>query len=75
MTTSAYRRDRVTPRVAARRLWAGGAATATIAALIAVVGISLCRGVFGVPVPVPTYSGGISEVACLLLAAGAVLAD
>jgi Family of unknown function (DUF6069) len=73
VTTSTYRRDRTTPRVVAGRLWAGGAATAIVAALIVVVGISLCRGVFGVPVPVPTYSGGVSEVAYVLLAAGAAV--
>lgn len=73
MTTSAYRRDRPGPRVSASRLWAGGAATAVVAALIMLVGIVLCRGVFGVPVPVPTYTGGISEVAYVLLAAGAAV--
>ena len=39
--------------VAAGRLWAGGAATAVVAALIAVVGILLARGVFDVPVLAP----------------------
>jgi hypothetical protein len=35
------------------KLWSGGAATAVVAALTAVVGILLARGVFGVPVLAP----------------------
>ena len=37
------------PAVNAGRLWAGGLATALVAALIAVVGILAARGLFGVP--------------------------
>lgn len=43
--------------VAGGRLWAGGAATAVVAALIAVVGILIARGVFGVPVLAPEGEG------------------
>jgi hypothetical protein len=43
--------------IVASRLWAGGAATAIIAALIAVVGILLARGVFDVPVLAPEGEG------------------
>lgn len=43
--------------VAAGRLWAGGAATAVVAALIAIVGIMLARGVFDVPVLAPEGEG------------------
>jgi hypothetical protein len=43
--------------IAAGRLWAGGAATAVVAALIALVGILLARGVFGVPVLAPKGEG------------------
>jgi Family of unknown function (DUF6069) len=39
------------------RLWAGGLATAVVAALIAVVGILLCRGVLNVPVLAPQGEG------------------
>lgn len=39
------------------RLWAGGAATAVVAALIALVGILLARGVFDVPVLAPEGEG------------------
>jgi hypothetical protein len=38
------------PSVDAKRLWAGGAATALVAALIAVAGIVIARGLFDVPV-------------------------
>ena len=41
----------------AGRLWAGGAATAVVAALIAVVGILLARGVFDVPILAPEGEG------------------
>ncbi|WP_329000146.1 DUF6069 family protein [Kribbella sp. NBC_00709] len=43
--------------VAGGRLWAGGAATAVVAALIALVGILLARGVFDVPVLAPEGEG------------------
>ncbi|WP_406053990.1 DUF6069 family protein [Kribbella sp. NBC_00889] len=43
--------------VAAGRLWAGGAATAVVAALIAIVGILLARGVFDVAVLAPEGEG------------------
>ena len=43
--------------VAAGRLWAGGAATAVVAGLIALVGILLARGVFDVPVLAPQGEG------------------
>jgi hypothetical protein len=40
-----------------RRLWAGGLATAVVAALIAVAGILLARGLFDVPVLAPEGEG------------------
>ncbi|MEV0803742.1 DUF6069 family protein [Kribbella sp. NPDC050281] len=43
--------------VAAGRLWAGGGATAVVAALIAIVGILLARGVFDVAVLAPEGEG------------------
>jgi Family of unknown function (DUF6069) len=46
-----------TPTVDARRLWAGGVATALVAALVAIVGILLARGVFDVPVLAPEGEG------------------
>jgi hypothetical protein len=79
MTTSAYGRDqgrggnRAVTRINAGRLWAGGAATLVVAALIVVVGITLCRGILAIPVPVPTVTGGMSDVVYVLLAAGAAV--
>jgi hypothetical protein len=43
--------------VDARRLWFGGLATALVAALIALVGIVVARGVFGVPILAPKGGG------------------
>lgn len=45
------------PSVDARRLWAGGVATALVAALIAVVGIAIARGLFDIPVLAPEDEG------------------
>ncbi|MFD3402341.1 DUF6069 family protein [Kribbella sp. NPDC058693] len=45
------------PPIAAARLWSAGAATAVVAALIAVVGILLARGVFDIPVLAPEGEG------------------
>src|SRR5271165_4498561 len=39
--------------VDARQLWSGGAATAVVAALIALAGILVCRWLFGIPVLAP----------------------
>ena len=68
------------PRVNAGRLWVGGLATAIVAALVAVVGILLARGVFDVPVLAPQGDGawgdadtwtyaGLAAVAALLATA------
>jgi Family of unknown function (DUF6069) len=38
-------------------LWAGGAATAVVAALIALVGILVCRWLFGIPILAPLRDG------------------
>jgi hypothetical protein len=79
MTTSSYGQDqgrggnRAVTRVNAGRLWAGGVATLVVVALVVVVGISLCRGILAIPVPVPTFTGGMSDVTYVLLACGAVL--
>lgn len=45
------------PSVDARRLWAGGVATALVAALIAVAGIAIARGLFDIPVLAPEDQG------------------
>jgi hypothetical protein len=45
------------PRLDARPLWAGGVATAVVAALIALVGILVCRWLFNVPILSPRGEG------------------
>ena len=62
--------------VNAGRLWAGGVATAVVAALIAIVGILIARGIFDIPVLVPKKSGtwgDASTVTYALVAFGAGL--
>jgi Family of unknown function (DUF6069) len=44
--------------VDAGRMWAGGAATAVVAALVAFVGALIIRGVFGVPIIAPGNTPG-----------------
>jgi Family of unknown function (DUF6069) len=60
--------------VDAARLWTGGAATALIAALIAVVGVLIASGLFDVSVLGPTGDGSWGEVSMLWLAVMAALA-
>jgi lysylphosphatidylglycerol synthetase-like protein (DUF2156 family) len=45
------------PGIAPGRLWAGGVATAIVAALLAVVGLLIARGLFGVVVLAPKGDG------------------
>jgi hypothetical protein len=56
------------------RLWSGGVATAVVAALVAVVGILLARGVLGVPVLAPKGEGvwGNANTMTYALVSGAV---
>jgi Family of unknown function (DUF6069) len=59
--------------VDARQLWSGGAATAVVAALIALVGILVCRWLFGIPVLAPRQDGawGDASTARYAIAAAA----
>ena len=43
--------------VDARQLWSGGAATAVVAALIALAGILVCRWLFDIPILAPRRDG------------------
>jgi hypothetical protein len=64
-------------QVNANRLWTGGVATSVVAALVAVVGVLIARGLLEVPVLAPTEEGvlGNANTARLaLVAAGAALA-
>ena len=62
------------PVLNAGRLWAGGAATALVAALIAVVGILFGRGVFGVEVLAPKGDGVWGDASTGWYALGAAIA-
>jgi len=60
MTVPMPRQDPVpepTRKVDARALWSGGVATAVVAALIALVGILVCRWLFKVPILSPRREG------------------
>jgi hypothetical protein len=65
MTTPMYRPEEPPPkrrsspgrRVDARQLWSGGAATAVVAALIALAGILVCRWLFNIPILAPRRDG------------------
>lgn len=62
------------PVLNAGRLWAGGAATAVVAALIAIAGILIGRGIFDVGVLAPKGSGTWGDASTGWYAAGAGLA-
>src|SRR5918993_1539638 len=49
------------PKVDAGRLWTGGVATAAVAALVAVVGVLIARGLFDVPLLAPTGEGALGD--------------
>jgi hypothetical protein len=64
-----------TPRsIDAGTLWAGGAAAAFVAALVVVVGILVCRGIFDVPVLAPQGEGVWGDADTAKYAGGAALA-
>jgi Family of unknown function (DUF6069) len=60
--------------VDAKTLWSGGAATAVVAALIALVGILICRWLFNVPILAPRQDGAWGDVATAEYAAAAAAA-
>jgi uncharacterized protein DUF6069 len=65
-----------TRKVDARALWSGGVATAVVAALIALVGILVCRWLFNVPILSPRREGAwgnASTVGYVFAAAGCAL--
>jgi hypothetical protein len=63
------------PVVNSGRLWSGGLATALVAALIAVVGILLTRGLFDVPILAPKGDGVWGGANTFWYAAGAAIAS
>lgn len=66
------------PRLEVGRLWAGGAATAVVAALIALVGVLIVRAVLRIALYSPAETGTFGDsrtvVLCLACAAAAVAA-
>ncbi|GID43960.1 hypothetical protein Aca07nite_12350 [Actinoplanes capillaceus] len=65
---------RPSPTVNAGKLWAGGAATAAVAALIAIAGVLLGRGLFNVDVLAPKGQGVWGDASTGWYALGAALA-
>jgi Family of unknown function (DUF6069) len=65
------------PMVDARQLWAGGAATAIVAALITIVGVLASRWLLHIPILSPKQDGAYGDAHTtdlVILAAGAALA-
>lgn len=62
------------PAPNAGRLWSGGLAAALVAALIAVAGIVIARGVFDIPVLAPESDGTWGSASTVWYAVGAALA-
>jgi hypothetical protein len=62
------------PEVDARQLWSGGVATAVVAALVATVGILLCRWVFNIPILAPRRDGAWGDASTGLYALSAAAA-
>ena len=60
--------------VDARVLWSGGAATALVVALIALVGVIVFRGVFGIPILAPEGDGLWGDVSTTWLMVAAAVA-
>jgi hypothetical protein len=75
MVTNTQLQQRPGPAVDARGLWTGGVATSVVAALVAVVGVLIVRGVFGVPVMAPGNADYVGAVGLAVFAAvGGLLA-
>ena len=60
--------------VDARQLWSGGAATAVVAALIALVGILVCRWLFDIPILAPRQDGAWGDASTVGYAIAAAVA-
>ena len=63
--------DEGRPSVDAGRLWAGGFGTAVVAALVALVGILLVRGVLGIHILSPSDAGAYGDATTTTYAFGA----
>jgi uncharacterized protein DUF6069 len=56
------------------RLWTGGVATAVVAALVALIGVLICRGLLDVPVLAPIEEGTLGGTSTFRLVALAAVA-
>jgi hypothetical protein len=56
------RQPRSQPKVESGQLWPGGFATAVVAALIALVGVLICRWLFNIPILAPRKDGAYGDV-------------
>jgi hypothetical protein len=68
--------QRSRPTVDAATLWAGGAATAVVAGLVALVGVLVCRWLFDIPILSPRHEGAYGNAhttTLVLVAAGGAL--
>ena len=61
-------------RINAGRLWASGVVTAAVAALVAVLGLLVARGLFKVPVLAPKHGGVWGDARTATYALGSALA-
>jgi hypothetical protein len=66
--------NRVRPKVDGSLLWPGGIATAIVAALVALVGILVCRWLFNIPVLAPRRDGAYGDAHTTGLVLGAAVA-
>ena len=68
----------VAPQLNAGRLWAGGVATAVVAALVVIAGVYIARSILGIAVLAPKAAGSLGSsttaVYAVVAAAGALLA-
>jgi hypothetical protein len=60
--------------VDARKLWAGGAASAVVAGLVALVGVLVSRWLYAVPVLAPSQEGAYGDVRTTALIVGVMAA-
>jgi hypothetical protein len=60
--------------VDARQLWAGGVATAVVAALVALAGVVICRWLFNIPILSPSRNGAYGDAHTTDLVLGAAAA-
>jgi hypothetical protein len=65
---------RLRPRVDGSQLWPGGIATAIVAALVALVGILVCRWLFNIPILAPRQDGAYGDAHTTGLVLGAAVA-